>query len=628
MLKPSKKPAATAPSKSPSTQKKPTKSAIAKAVIAAENKSKKTTQPTKILSKKTSAELEYQRIQDELEQASYLGNANIKPAGVKINFTPAQVVEYTKCANGVDGCIYFIEKYFKIVTLDEGLTPIHLHPFQREMVQMIIENRFSIYRWARQCGKSTVVSAVLCWFVIFNPEFSIAILANKESNAKNCLTRLKLGYEHVPKWLQQGVVEWNKNSILLENGSKVIAAATASSAARGGTYNVVYMDELAFVPFNIQEEFFTSVYPTISSGKDTKIIITSTPKGYEMFYKIFTESEKKKNSFVNQTVYWFDVPGRDAAWREEQIKNMGEENFEAEFNVAFAGSSNTLIDAKKLAVLSMTTPLETDGSFAIWKHPIVLRQPSKSDIRLLEDFHHKYMMTVDTSHGKGMDYSTFLVFDITKIPFEVVARYRNNKIDPLVYPDLIYRVARYYHNALILVETNDIGKQIANTLAYDLEYEYVLTTRSNGRGGVIIGGGVSTLKTSLGVTTSKSVKRIGCLNLKTLIEKDKLIFYDNEILFELTRFIKEKASYQAEEGYHDDLAMNLVLFAWAVQEKYIKSETDVDIYKNLSQEHAATIEENLVPMGLYSNGIDDYETDLVIDLTDGQDFDRFMMGVF
>lgn len=507
----------------------------------------------------------------------YRGNRNLKSAGVAVEYTPEMAMEFAKCA---EDPVYFIKNYVKIVHVDKGLVKFALWDFQEELIHKILDNRFVIARMGRQIGKTTTVAAVLLHYVLFNENFSIAILANKERQAREILGRIQMMFEYLPKWLQQGVVEWNKGNIELENGSKILASSTSSSAIRGTSQNVLYLDEFAFVPNNLQEEFFTSVYPTISSGKTTKVIITSTPNGMNMFYKIWKDAEDGKNSYATHYVQWNDVPGRDDEWRAETIRNTSERQFQQEYCCDFLGSSNTLIDARKIGQLTYSSPLHEANGVEIFHHP----EPNRS-----------YLMTVDTSRGAGIDYSAFIVFDITEIPYKMVAKFRSDEIPVLVYPNVIHQVGTYYNDSLVLVEINDIGQQVADILHFDLEYEGVIFTQTKGKAGQKIGQGFGKTKPQLGVRTTTSVKRIGCSNFKNLVESDKLILCDVDLIFELSRFIAVKNSYEAEEGYHDDLVMCCVLFAWMVNQPYFKELTDTDVRYRLSQDQSELIDAHLSP---------------------------------
>lgn len=521
------------------------------------------------------------------KETSYLSNPKLKRAGVEHEYTEEQIKEYLKCSKDP---IYFIKNYTKIVHIDKGIVPFDMWDFQEKMVKTFHENRYSIAKMPRQCGKTTSVGSYILWSILFNENYNVAILANKLSMAREILSRIQLAYENLPKWLQQGIIEWNKGSIELENGSKILASATSSSAVRGGSFNLIYLDEFAFVQKNIQDEFFTSVYPTITSGQTSKIIITSTPNGLDLFYKLWVDSEEGRNSFKRVTIHWSDVPGRDEKWREETIQNTSELQFEQEFNTEFLGSSHTLIAASKLRILAYTDPEAEKEGYRYFE-------------RARKD--RTYIMVVDTAHGTGLDYSAFVVFDVTEVPYKVVCTYRNNLIHPIVYPKYILDAAQYYNNCQLLVETNDLGQQVVDIILHELEYDGLISTFSRTKKTVAtVGFGV---KSSVGIRTTRSVKRVGCSTLKSLIESDKLITNDYNILSELSRFALKGTSYEAEDG-NDDLVMCCVLFSWFTTQTYFRDLTDTNIVKNIYDENISMLEEDMVPFGKIETGHDpEYE---------------------
>lgn len=519
----------------------------------------------------------------------YLGNPNLKKVGVPINFTPEQIKEYLKCKADP---VYFAKTYCKIVSLDEGLVPFKLYDFQEDMVRRFHSNRFNIAKLPRQTGKSTTVVAYLMHYAIFNDNVNIGILANKAPTARELLGRLQLAYENLPKWLQQGIIAWNKGSMELENGSKILASSTSASAVRGMSFNIIFLDEFAFIPNHIAEQFFSSVYPTISSGKSTKVIIISTPNGMNMFYKLWHDAELGRNEYVTTEVHWSQVPGRDERWKEQTIANTSLRQFTQEFECEFLGSVDTLISAAKLRSMSYDEPLSSSKGLKIYENP-------------LPD--HEYLMTVDVSRGTNNDYSAFILYDITTVPYRVVGVYRNNEIKPMLFPNIIHQVAVNYHRAFILVEVNDIGDQVASILQYDLENENLLMCAMRGRAGQLVGQGFSGSKTQLGVKTSTTVKKIGCSNLKQLVEADKLLVSDYDIISELTTFIQKKQSFEAEEGCNDDLAMCLVIFAWLVAQDYFKEMTDNDVRKRLYEEQKNQIDQDMAPFGFIDDGLTDYD---------------------
>ena len=517
----------------------------------------------------------------------YLGNPNLKRANIAQNFTPKQVEEFVKCSQDP---VYFIVNYIKIISLDKGLVNFDLYDFQADMVNKFHENRFNIAKLPRQSGKSTVVTAYLLWYTLFNDNVNVAILANKAATAREMLQRLQLSYENLPNWMQQGVVNWNRGSLELENGSKIMAASTSASAVRGMSFNIIFLDEFAFIPTHIADEFFSSVYPTISSGKSTKVIIISTPKGMNMFYKLWHDAEKGKNEYTTTEVHWSQVPGRDAEWKEQTIKNTSEEQFNQEFECEFLGSVNTLITSSKLKILAYDDPLTSSAGLDIFEEPIE---------------GHDYVCTVDVARGITKDYSAFTIIDTTEIPYKLVAKYRNNKIKPLLFPNIIHQVCTQYNHAYTLVEVNDIGGQVADILQFDLEYDNLLMCSMRGRAGQVVGQGFSGSKVQLGVKMSTTVKKTGCANMKQLIEDDKLIFTDFDIITELTTFIQKGQAWEAEEGCNDDLAMCLVIFSWLATTDYFRELHDSDVRLRMYQEQKEAIEADMAPFGFVSDGLDD-----------------------
>ena len=517
----------------------------------------------------------------------YLGNPNLKRANIAQNFTPTQVEEFVKCSQDP---VYFIVNYIKIISLDKGLVNFDLYDFQADMVNKFHDNRFNIAKLPRQSGKSTVVTAYLLWYTLFNDNVNVAILANKAATAREMLQRLQLSYENLPNWMQQGVVNWNRGSLELENGSKIMAASTSASAVRGMSFNIIFLDEFAFIPTHIADEFFSSVYPTISSGKSTKVIIISTPKGMNMFYKLWHDAELNRNEYVTTEVHWSEVPGRDENWREQTIANTSEEQFNQEFECEFLGSVNTLITSSKLKILTYEDPLTRNAGLDIYEEPVA---------------DNTYVMTVDVARGITKDYSAFIVFDTTTIPYRIVAKYRNNVIKPMLFPNVIHQVACSYNHAYIMAEVNDIGGQVADILQYDLEYDNLLMCAMRGRAGQVVGQGFSGSKTQLGVKMSTTVKKTGCSNMKTLIETDKLTFLDYDIIAELTTFIQKGQAWEAEEGCNDDLAMCIVIFSWLATSDYFRELHDNDVRARLYQEQKEQIEADMAPFGFIDDGMDE-----------------------
>ena len=520
----------------------------------------------------------------------YLGNPNLKKANTPVEFSKENVEEYLRCKNDP---VYFAKNYVKIVSLDEGLVPFNMYDFQEKLIRNFHEQRFNICKMPRQTGKSTTCVAFLLHYAVFNDSVNIGILANKAATARELLGRLQTAYENLPKWMQQGILSWNKGSMELENGSKILAASTSASAVRGMSFNIIFLDEFAFVPNHIAEAFFSSVYPTITSGKSTKVIMVSTPHGMNHFYRYWHDAQRGKNEYTATEVHWSEVPGRDAEWKAQTIANTSEQQFKVEFECEFLGSVDTLISVAKLRNLVFDDPIQNNG-----KGLVVYEEPKKD---------RDYIITVDTARGIDHDYSAFVIFDISEFPYKTVARYKNNEIKPMLFPNIILEMANAYNQAYVLVEVNDIGEQVATILQYDLEYENMLMCAMRGRAGQQVGTGFSGKKTQMGVRMTAAVKKTGCSNLKALVEEDKLVTSDYDIIAELTTFVQKKQSWEAEDGCHDYLAMCLVIFAWLVAQDYFREMTDNDVRKRIYEDQKEQIEQDMAPFGFISDGLDDEE---------------------
>ncbi len=513
----------------------------------------------------------------------YLGNDRLKRVGVELSYTEEQIKELIKCS---EDSVYLIKNYVKIVNVDRGLIPFEMWPFQEDMVRTFHENRFCIAKMPRQVGKTTTTVGYMLWSVLFQDDYSIAILANKGSLARDILSRIQYAYEYLPLWLQQGIITWNKGNIELENKSKIAAYATSAAGVRGGSYNLIFLDEFAFVQHNMALDFFQSTYPVISSGQTSKVIIVSTPNGLNLFYKMWTDAIENRSTYVPVEVHWSMVPGRDQKWKEETIRNTSEEQFRVEFETEFIGSSATLVSGVKLRSLAFFNPIHSEEGLDIYE------QPQKDRL---------YICTVDCSEGVDRDYSTINVIDVSQVPYRQVAKYRNNKLPLLFFPTIIYSLANKYNEAFVLIETNNVGQQVVDILHYDLEYENVYKIDHHHIKGQTISGGFKR-SANFGVKTTKTVKKIGCANLKTLVENDKLIINDFDTIAELNTFVRQKDSYAAEEGNNDDLVMGLVLFSWLSAQSYFKEATNIDIRKVLLEENDMLGDEQLTPFGIIDDG--------------------------
>lgn len=530
----------------------------------------------------------------------YNGNPLLKKARKQINWTPEMLQEFVKCA---EDPIYFAEKYIQIVHVDRGLIPIRLYDYQKEIILKLTNSRRVTVVTSRQAGKTTTAAAIILHYILFNDHKTVALLANKGDAAREILDRIKLSYESLPDWLQQGVVEWNKGSIEIENGCKVIAAATSSSAIRGKSISLLYIDEAAFV--ENWDEFFASVFPTISSGETTKILFTSTPNGLNHFYKTCMgakagKESKDYNGYEYVEVPWQKVPGRTEEWRQETLAAMDfdYEKFAQEFECAWLGSSGTLISGAVLKTLVAQAPLAASDGMSKYKDPVA---------------NHQYVITVDVSRGKGLDYSAFQVIDVTRMPYIQVCTYRNNMVTPLDYSGTIHRTSKAYNNATILVEVNDVGAQVADSLFYDFDCETLIYTENTGARGKRISAGFARAGgVDRGIRTTKTVKSVGCSMLKLLVEQRQLIINDHGTIHELSRFSRKGSSYEAEPGCNDDLVMGLVLFGWMSDQQYFKDLTDINTLMRLRDKTDEELENDLVPFGFIETGHPDDE---VIDLT-------------
>jgi hypothetical protein len=540
---------------------------------------------------------------------AFRGNSNLKKTGVPIQWTQELMIEYMKC---MEDPIYFVETYMRIISVDDGLVPFKLYDFQKDILTAYKDNRSVIVTTARQVGKSTTTCGFILWYILFHAEKTVAILANKADTAREILGRVELAYQHLPPWLQHGVKEWNKGSFILENDSRVFAAATSSDSIRGFSINFLFIDECAHIEG--WEDFSTSTLPVISSGKTTKIALVSTPCGLNHFYGIWQKANDRlpghatgKNQFFPIEVKWDRVPGRDLVWKEKVLADMNfnHDKFGQEYDCEFLGSSGTLISGaalKKLRDISENvTPVQTDGNLKIYENPIK---------------GHIYACVADVSRGKGLDYSAASVIDITAMPFKQVCVYRDNMITPLDYASKLFHMCKSYNNAHILVEINDIGGQVVDSLWYDFEYEYILHTMNAGRAGKKISEGFAD-KTERGIKTSLPLKNLGCILLKLLVEQDKLEIYDKDTVWELSRFSKKNpdsnkpGGYEAEEGATDDLVMSLVLFAWYSDQQHMKDLNNLNTLQELRDTTDEQMAEELAPFGFVTDGTEEIEEEAI-----------------
>lgn len=512
----------------------------------------------------------------------YNGNPLVKRDGVEQSFTKDELEEYIRCMNDP---AYFARKYVKVISLDKGLVPFDLYPYQERMFSHFNDNRFSIVLACRQSGKSISSVVYILWYAIFKPEQTIAVLANKGSTAQEMIGRITLALENLPFFLQPGCKSLNKKSIEFSNNSRIVSSATSGSSIRGMSVNLLFLDEFAFVENDAR--FYTSTYPVVTAGKSTRVIITSTANGIgNVFHKIWEGAVQGTNEYKPFRVDWFDVPGRDEEWKRQTIANTSELQFDQEFGNNFHGTGNTLINANTLLKLKAKQPLYSMNGVNVYETPI---KASKNEETGETTPDHVYMMFVDVSKGRGQDYSTFNIVDITERPFKQVATFRDNMISPLLYPDILKKYARLYNNAIVVIENNDQGVVVCNGLYYDLEYEntYVSSTvKSDG----------------IGVFMDKRVKKIGCSNIKDLVEQNKIIINDAETIVEMSTFVAKGQSYEASSNSHDDLMMNLVLFGWFATTPMFTEMLDSNMRSFIYAQQAKQIEDEVLPFGIVDDG--------------------------
>ena len=503
----------------------------------------------------------------------YLGNNLIKRAGVETKYTKDEIEEYQKCSQDPT---HFIEKYTQIISLDEGLVPFNLRGYQENLINHFNDNRFSVVLAARQSGKSITSCAYLLWYLLFTPEVTVAILANKGAIAREMVSRIVTMLETVPFFLQPGVKILNKGNIEFGNDSKLVAAATSSSSIRGMSINMLYLDEFAFV--EDAETFYTATYPVITSGKDSKVIITSTANGVgNMFHKIYESAVHGNSEYKSFLINWFDVPGRDEEWKKMTIANTSEAQFEQEYGNSFLGTGNTLINADTLLGLRAIDPDWHKDNVNVYERP---------------KYGHTYITTVDVSQGRGIDYSTFSIFDVTAKPFKQVCTFRDNMISPMLFPDLINKYCRPYNESLVIIENNAEGSMVATQLHYDIEYPNVFVQGM-------------TKSTDIGITMSRKIKRVGCSTLKELLEENRLTVVDRYTITELMTYVNKGSSFEADRGYHDDMVMNCVLFSWFVTTDFFTNLTDTAVKDLLYAEQQKLIEDDMLPAGVFGEQRDD-----------------------
>ena len=533
----------------------------------------------------------------------YNGNASLKRIGIEISYTEEQILEVAKC---VEDPVYFIDNYCYIVTLDHGIQPFKLYDCQKTKIKLIHDNRKVILMEGRQQGKTTSAAAYILWYTLFQDSKTVAVLANKASTAREIMSRYQLMFEHLPPWMQQGIKTWNKGDVELENGSIVFTTATTAAGIRGKSVNLLYIDEAAIIPNTVADAFFTAVYPVISAGQTTKILITSTPLGYNHFWKFWNDAVNGNNDFVPMFIPYSQIPGRDEKWALEQRRQLGDLKYNQEVLCKFLGSSLTLINSDTIEYMSTCPTVHSKDGLDLYDYPV---KGERNDNEELIKKPHSYVIVADTAKGVGGDYSAFVIIDITEVPYKLVGKYRDNKIAPMLYPSIIHKVAKDYNMAYVLIEINS-SEQVAHIMHNELEYENLVFVNRSTKSGQVVSGGFGGGKTQLGVQTDKRVKRIGCFTFKALVEEKKLLITDADTISEISTFIQVRDSYEADDGYHDDLVMPLVLFSWLTTNPYFKELNNVNLREAMYQERIKQIEEDVVPFGFVLTGTEEeYDVD-------------------
>jgi hypothetical protein len=504
----------------------------------------------------------------------FAGNKNLRAAGSIHNYTHEELLELAKCKNNP---IYFINNYCKVAKGGVGLVNLKLFDYQYPMLESFIEHDKSIVVAPRQCGKSTTFAAYALWCILFKQSYTVAILANKLSVAKEILDRVQNMFLNVPRFLQQGVLSFSKTSMELENKSKIFVSTTSASGIRGFAIDLVFLDEFAHIQDHIANDFFTSTYPTISATGG-KLIIVSTPKGMNHFHKMWKEAISARSGFNPVFVNYRDIPLYNKKWAEATKKDIGAVRFAQEYECDFLGSVNTLISPTTIQNMTHDNPITTDNNgISIYEEPIAGQS---------------YLITCDTSEGVGGDNTAFLVFDVTDYPITVVAKFASNIISPFLLPRVLYEVGAKYNYASILVESNNLGKQVVNDLYMELEYPNLI--------------GESFHSPTYGVRTTKSTKAIGCATFKDLCETQRLLVIDHDIIEEISNFVKHKTSYAASEGHKDDLVMCCVLMSWFASTEQWDTIRNSTFRKEIYEARQKQMEEMLMPFGIISNGITEF----------------------
>lgn len=512
------------------------------------------------------------------EKIAFNGNRGLKPAYCQLALTNDHIQEIYKCMNSVE---YFFFNYCQVVT-SKGFTFGDVRQYQIDLLNFLAVEPRCCLSMPRQSSKSVTAGIHILHQILFKKEITWGLAANKQGMSKEILTKIKQTYSRLPFWLQQGVISWNANSIELENGSKVLTSATTGDSFRGFTLSGgLLVDECAFISPTMWEEFYDSVFPTVSSVKTSQIILASTPKGLNHWHAIWTDAEEKRSEFRPYKINWYDVPGRDDEWLETQIETFGPMYVAQNYQCSFLGSSDTLIDAYSLAQLRRIEPIIRDKFIA--------------GMNIFEDVveKKKYILSVDTAKD-GSDKFALHVIDITKFPFSQVAS-ASLDVSYLKMPKVLLDIATYYNNAFVIIENVEgSGQSIADTLYSVYEYEHLYKDKR---------------KEYPGFRTSKGTRPKILSLLKTFIENKKLIIKDKTTIEQLGTFIKRGGKYQADSGSKDDSVMALAISfapfldisAYADYDKFMEALEHLG-YED--EEHEYVDIGSLVSVGYFDDGIE------------------------
>lgn len=493
-------------------------------------------------------------------QKFYKNNQLIKNGYYEEKFTQEQIQEIIKCKQDI---FYFFENYIKITTLDikEPIKLFKPWDFQKELLNRLLTERFNIVYSSRQSGKTTCCATFALWKVLFNPNFKILIAGDSATTAKKILASIKEIYENLPFFLQKGVLEWNKTEVLLDNKSFIKTVPTTENSGRGGTFNIIILEEFSFVKDSIAEAFQASVLPVICSGDATQVLIITTQNGKNFFYEMWQAAINGESIFKPFRIHWQDVPGRDEEWVKTQKQLLGEKKFAREFVGEFDETHSSLVDVSKLDFVK--------------KEPIII-----DDVLFYEKHNptSKYVITVDLGEGLGSDYSTFSVFEILGA-VKQVCTYRNKENNDK-FCEVLLKTAKSY-GAKILFENNNDNK-IPYIFHNIYKYENLLFTKIENSTTTLCNKDFKSRR--VGLKPTSETRNVSITALKNMLESKEMIISDFDTFKELETFCKNsKGKYEATEDNHDDLVSALMLMAWLYNDEKFKETIEINTNSSVSR---------------------------------------------